>query len=159
MSELYKIEQDIKDLNPEQIYNARQDRAKPIINKLKQTLLHYKDQAPPTSILGKAINYPLNQWKKLVAYLEDGRIRIDNNDCERSIKPFVIGRKNWLFSNSEKGAKASSVIFSIIETCKANNVNTYNYLRYLFENIHTAKTEKQLRAMLPYNIDTALLVT
>ena len=71
----------------------------------------------------------------------------------------MIGRKNWLFSNSEKGAKASSVIFSIIETCKANNVNTYNYLRYLFENIHTAKTEKQLRAMLPYNIDTALLVT
>ena len=159
MSELYKIEQDIKDLTPEQIYNARQDRAKPIINKLEQTLLHYKDQAPPTSILGKAINYPLNQWKKLVAYLEDGRIRIDNNDCERSIKPFVIGRKNWLFSNSEKGAKASSVIFSIIETCKANNVNTYNYLRYLFENIHTAKTEGQLRAMLPYNIDTALLVT
>ena len=61
-----------------------------------------------------------------------------------------------LFSNSEKGAQASSFIFSIIETCKANNINTYNYLRYLFENIHKAKNEQELRAMLPYNIDTAL---
>ena len=157
IGELYKIERDAQELDREQTYKVRQDKAKPILEQLKQILLHYQNQAPPTSILGKAINYPLNQWKKLIAYLEDGRIRIDNNDCERAIKPFVIGRKNWLFSNSEKGAEASSVIFSIIETCKANNVNTYNYLRYIFENIHTAKTEKELRAILPYNIDPALL--
>jgi len=156
IGKLYDIERKIAELPPEKIYQIRQDESKPIIEKLYQTLLHYRDQAPPTSILGKAINYPLNQWTKLVAYLEDGRIRIDNNDSERAIKPFVIGRKNWLFSNSEKGAQASSFIFSIIETCKANNINTYNYLRYLFENIHKAKNEQELRAMLPYNIDTAL---
>ena len=120
--------------------------------------MHYRDQAPPTSILGKAINYPLNQWPKLIAYLEDGRVRIDNNDSERIIKPFVIGRKNWLFSHSEKGAEASSVIFSIIETCKANNVNSYNYLKYLFENIHKAKNADELRAILPYNLNTAALI-
>lgn len=159
IGKLYKVESSIKDLSPEQIYKARQDKAKPIMVELKQKLLHYQNQAPPTSILGKAINYPLNQWEKLTAYLENGRIRIDNNDCERAIKPFVIGRKNWLFSNSEKGAKASSIIFSIIETCKANNLNTYNYLRYIFENIHKATTEKDLRAILPYNIDPALLQT
>ena len=92
---------------------------------------------------------------KLIAYLEDGRIRIDNNDCERAIKPFVIGRKNWLFSKSQKGAEASSIIYSIIETCKANNVNTYDYLRYLFENIHKAKNADELRAILPYKLNAS----
>ena len=155
IGKLYDIEKQIIDLNDDGIYQIRQKKSKPIIEELKKKLLHYKDQAPPTSILGKAINYPLNQWSKLIAYLEDGRIRIDNNDCERAIKPFVIGRKNWLFSKSQKGAEASSIIYSIIETCKANNVNTYNYLRYLFENIHKAQNKEELRAILPYNIDAS----
>jgi transposase len=155
IGKLYDIEKKLTDLSYNEIYQVRQNKSKPIIEELKEKLLRYKDQAPPTSILGKAINYPLNQWPKLIAFLEDGRIRIDNNDCERAIKPFVIGRKNWLFSKSQKGAEASSIIFSIIETCKANNVNTYNYLRYLFENIHKAKSEKELRAILPYNLDTS----
>jgi hypothetical protein len=145
IGKLYDIEKQIIDLNYDCIYQIRQKKSKPIIEELKKKLLHYKDQAPPTSILGKAINYPLNQWSKLIAYLEVGRIRIDNNDCERAIKPFVIGLKNWLFSKSQKGAEASSIIYSIIETCKANNVNTYNYLRYLFENIHKAKNKEELR--------------
>jgi transposase len=155
IGKLYDIEKQIIDLNDDGIYQIRQKKSKPIIEELKKKLLHYKDQAPPTSILGKAINYPLNQWSKLIAYLEDGRIRIDNNDCERAIKPFVIGRKNWLFSKSQKGAEASSIIYSIIETCKANNVNTYNYLRYLFENIHKAQNKEELRAIVPYNIDAS----
>jgi len=154
IGKLYDIEKKIINLTYDEIYQVRQKKSKPIIEDLKKKLLYYQDQAPPTSILGKAINYPLNQWQKLITYLEDGRIRIDNNDCERAIKPFVIGRKNWLFSKSEKGAEASSIIFSIIETCKANNVNTYDYLRYLFENIHKAKNEEELRAILPYNLDT-----
>jgi len=155
IGKLYNIEKKIIDLNDDEIYQTRQKESKPIIEELHKKLLHYKDQAPPTSILGKAIGYPLNQWAKLIAYLEDGRIRIDNNDCERAIKPFVIGRKNWLFSKSQKGAEASSIIYSIIETCKANNVNTYDYLRYLFENIHKAKNKEELRAILPYNIDAS----
>ena len=155
IGKLYNIEKKIINLNDDEIYQTRQKESKPIVEELHKKLLHYKDQAPPTSILGKAINYPLNQWTKLIAYLEDGRIRIDNNDCERAIKPFVIGRKNWLFSKSQKGAEASSIIYSIIETCKANNVNTYNYLQYLFKNIHKAKNKEELRAILPYNLGTS----
>ena len=157
ISKLYDIERMAKELPYEQIYQIRQERSLPIMEQLHQTLLYYQDQAPPTSILGKAINYPLKQWPKLVVYLENGQIRIDNNDCERAIKPFVIGRKNWLFNNTEKGAKASSIIFSIIETCKANEINSYNYLRYLFANIHKAKTKQDLRSILPYNIDPGFL--
>jgi hypothetical protein len=159
IGKLYDIERRVKELPYEQIYQIRQEHSGPIMEQLHQTLLHYQDQAPPTSILGRAINYPINQWPKLVAYLENGQIRIDNNDCERAIKPFVIGRKNWLFSNSEKGAQASSIIFSIIETCKANEINSYDYLRYLFANIHKAQTNQDLRSILPYNINPALLTS
>lgn len=89
----------------------------------------------PKSTLGQAITYCLNQWDKLVAFLEDGRLEIDNNRSERSIKPFVIGRKNWLFSNTPKGARTSAVIYSIVETAKENGLNPYYYLRYLFEKL------------------------
>src|SRR5699024_8467192 len=74
-----------------------------------------------------------NQWERLVAFLKDGRLEIDNNRGERSIKPFVIGRKNWLFSNTAKGANASAIIYSVVETAKENGLNPFNYLKYLFE--------------------------
>jgi hypothetical protein len=143
IGKLYDIERRVKELPYEQIYQIRQEHSGPIMEQLHQTLLHYQDQAPPTSILGRAINYPINQWPKLVAYLENGQIRIDNNDCERAIK----------------GAQASSIIFSIIETCKANEINSYDYLRYLFANIHKAQTNQDLRSILPYNINPALLTS
>ncbi len=94
-----------------------------------------KSNVLPKSLLGQAITYCLNQWEKLVAFLEDGRLEIDNNRSERSIKPFVIGRKNWIFSNTPKGAKASSIIYSIVETAKENKLNPFYYLRYLFERL------------------------
>ena len=89
--------------------------------------------------------------------MDNGKLRIDNNDCERAIKPFVIGRKNWMFSQSVEGAQGSAIIYSIIETCKANKINAYDYLRYILDNIKSAKDNHELRAMLPYNIDPELL--
>ena len=154
---LYEIESKIQDLSFEEILKQRQEKAKPIMDDLHRRLLEYQEMAPPKSVLGGAINYMINQWDKLTSYLENGKVRIDNNDCERAMKPFAIGRKNWMFSNSEKGAEGSSVIFSIIETCKANNVNSYNYLRYIFENIHKAENKQQLRSLLPYNLPSELL--
>ena len=157
ISGLYKIEKQIAHLSCDKIREERQKRSKPIIEKLKKILLIYRDKAPPSSSLGKAINYTLNQWGKLIVYLDSGKVRIDNNDCERAIKPFVIGRKNWMFSQSIKGAQGSAVIYSIIETCKANKINAYDYLRYILDNIKKAKDNNELRAMLPYNIDPELL--
>jgi transposase len=89
----------------------------------------------PKSGIGKAIAYCLNQWDKLVAFLKDGRLEIDNNRSERSIKPVVIGRKAWLSANTPQGARASAIIYSIVETAKANGLNPYYYLRYLFEEL------------------------
>ena len=86
-------------------------------------------------MLGTTIGYCRNQWEKLVVFLDDGRLEIDNNRAERSIKPFVIGRKNWLFANTPRGARTSAIIFSIVETAKENGLNPSAYLEYLFERL------------------------
>lgn len=100
-----------------------------------------------TGLLGQAIAYSLNQWDKLTAFLQDGRPEIDNNRSERSIKPFVIGRKNWLFANTPCGAKASATICSVIETAKENGLNPFQYLKYLFEQLPQLANPKDPEAL------------
>jgi len=112
-------------------------------------------QVPPKSLLGKAIQYNLNQWEKLTVYLKDGRVNIDNNRAERAIKPFVIGRKNWLFSNTGNGARSSAILYSIIETAKANGLMPYDYLVTLFDELpklNDENKERELEKLLPWTI-------
>ena len=89
----------------------------------------------PQSLLGEAVNYALNQWPALESYLEDGRLEIDNNAIERDIRPFVMGRKAWLFCDTPHGARASAVLYSIVRCAKANGLEPYRYLRALFEQL------------------------
>ena len=107
------------------------------------------NQTLPKSTLGKAIKYCLNQWDKLVRYLEDGRLNIDNNRAERANKAYVIGRKNWMFSQTERGAKASAILYSLVETAKANGVNVYDYIIFLFEEL--VKKPTDLEPLMPWN--------
>ena len=114
-----------------------------------------KEQTPRVlqkSALGKAIKYCRNQWERLEAFLEDGRLDIDNNRAERSIKPFVIGRKNWMFSNTAKGARSSAIIYSIVEAAKENGLNPFKYLSHLFEELPNIDTtdKEQLAELLPW---------
>ena len=103
---------------------------------------------PPKSLLGKAIQYNLNQWNKLTIYLTDWRINIDINRAERAIKPFVIGRKTgW-----SRGAKSSATLYSIIESAKANGLIPYDYLVRLFEELPKRKEGDELDNLLPWNI-------
>lgn len=134
-NQLYRIERDLKGLSSSDRYEKRLERSKPVLDAFLSWLKIQKQKVLPKSALGQAITYCLNQWEKLVAFLEDGRLEIDNNRSERSIKPFVIGRKNFLFSNTPKGARASAIIYSIVETAKENGLNPYYYLRYLFEKL------------------------
>ena len=160
ISQLYKVEREALDkkLDPGRIKTLREQKAKPILKTIKQLLDEVKDETPPQTILGKAIWYTVNHWEGLQTYLRDGRLRIDNNDAERSIKPFAVGRKNWLFCATTNGAMASANIYTIIETCKANNINPYNYLRYLLQNIHNYSDPKDLLNLLPYYINKDLLL-
>ena len=102
--------------------------------------------------LGKAFNYTLNQWPRLIKFLDNGLVRMDNNLVENAIRPFVIGRKNWLFSVTPEGARASATFYSLIETAKVNGLEPAKYLRYLFEKFPYAKTSEDVFNLLPMNI-------
>ncbi len=115
------------------------------------------EKVPPKSLPGKAINYTLNEWSRLERYTEDGIIRPDNNLVENAIRPFVAGRKNWLFSNTPRGARASAAIYSLVETAKVSGHDPYWYLKYLFEHLPNAMTADEFKKLLPYNIDQSIL--
>lgn len=132
---LFAIERDLKKATPEERYKARLERSRPVLDAF---LVWLNEQAPktlPKTAFGKAITYCLNQWSKLEAFMQDGRLEISNNLSERSIKPVVIGRKNFLFCNTPRGARSSAIIYSIVESAKQNGLNPFEYLKCLFEKL------------------------
>jgi transposase len=157
--QLYKIEKDAQknDLSNEQLLKERQEKAKPVLDEFKRWLNVKVDEAPPKSLLGKAIHYTLNQWHRLVVYADTGHVPPDNNMAENTIRPFVIGRKNWLFSGTPEGAAASAALYSLIETAKANGLEPYWYLRHLIENLPDAMTEDDYKALLPQHLEQSQL--
>ena len=132
---LFAIEHEHPAENANDRLAIRQEYSKPLLDAFKTWLGTAKSVGLRKNATSKAITYCLNQWQKLTAFLSDGRLELDNNRSERSIKNFVIGRKNWLFSNTPRGAKASAAIYSIIETAKENNLNPAAYLTYLFDEL------------------------
>lgn len=129
---LFTLEKELAGLTAEERYKQRQERARPILD----ALLAWAEtkKAAPKSALGKALHYLREQWPWLTRYLEDGRLEISNNLAERSIKPFVMDRKNFLFANTPNGARGSAVIFSMIETAKENRLDPYRYLVWVLQN-------------------------
>jgi len=160
IGDLYQIEKEAKrrELEATGIYQLRQEKAKPLLEKFKKWLDTKQPLAPPKSLLGQAIGYTLSNWEKLIIYIEDGRLRPDNNLVENAIRPYVVGRKNWLFAGSPDGAKASATFFSLIETAKTNGLEPYAYLRYIFEKLPSAQTEQDLIDLLPQNIEPDSIV-
>ena len=156
---LYKIEKDAKNsgLTNENLFKERQEKAKPVLDEFKRWLNAKVEETPPKGLLGKAIAYTLNQWHRLVVYTDTDHVTPDNNMAENTIRPFVIGRKNWLFSGTPEGAAASAAIYSLVETAKANDLEPYWYLRYLFENLPDAMTEDDYKALLPQYLDKSQL--
>lgn len=152
---LYKLEQDARTrkMTADQIHAMRQEQARPILDAFQQWLQKRAWQTPPKGLLGNAINYTLKQWDRLVGYLEDGIITPDNNAAENAIRPFVVGRKNWLFSGTPQGAEASALLYSLIETAKANGFEPYSYLRHVFQHLPMVTTLEGYEALLPWNLD------
>lgn len=144
---LFAIEREIKNASPEERLKVRTVQSRAVVDAFLVWLRTERSRVLPKSTLGQAIAYCLNQWEKLEAFLLDGRLELDNNRSERSIKPFVIGRKNWLFSNTPRGAKASATIYSIIETAKENGLNPMAYLTWLFEELPQLADPNDPRAL------------
>ena len=154
---LYRIERDIKTLPPEERLRIRELRSTPLLTDLRSWLDQHIPIVPPKSALGKAMNYAHKQWPKLIVYTEDGRLRMDNNLVENAIRPFVIGRKNYLFCDSVAGANASANLYSLIETAKANGIEPYAYLKTVFTELPNAATVEEIEALLPVPTDNVSL--
>jgi len=147
---LFAIDKKLAECTPEQRYSKRQELARPVLDEFSAWLSSLKPA--PKSGIGKAVYYTQEQWLWLKRYLMDGRLEISNNRAERSIKPFVIDRKNFLFANTPRGAKSSAVIFSIIETAKENDLNPYTYLTYIFKtapNLELTEYPERISQLLP----------
>jgi hypothetical protein len=149
---LYRIESEMRDASDDERLHARQTRSRLVLTELHQWLTKTLPQVPPKSKLGMALAYLAKVWPKLVRYTERGDLPIDNNACENAIRPFVVGRRAWLFSDTPAGAHASAVIYSLIETAKANGREPYAWLRYALERLPQAETVSDFEALLPWRI-------
>lgn len=149
---LYLIEDRIKDLEPEQKKTQRQTLSRPALDELKDWLETNSRRVPKDSLTWIAINYTLNQWDLLIGYCENGRLNISNALAENAIRPFAVGRRNWLFSDTPRGARASATCYSLIETAKANGLEPYAYLHHVLQHIAAADTLEKIEALLPWNM-------
>ena len=140
----------------EAVRTIRQEKSKPVLEKFKEWVDKLLPGTPPNSALGKALTYTTNQWPKLVRHLEHGDVPAHNNFAERQIKQYALGRKAWLFVYDKFGAQASANLFTLVMTCRANDVQPYAYLCYLFEHLPMATTLEALEALLPWNVKLIL---
>ena len=151
---LYKIEELIRNQSPEERYAERQKQSKPLLEAFFGWLHTLEGSVNRSSKIGEAVLYALNQEKYLKAYLEDGHLSIDNSAAERAIKNFAIGRRNWLFSKSIKGAEASATVYSITETALLNGLKPYDYVAYILEHMKELgpfPSKEDLQKLLPWS--------
>jgi hypothetical protein len=158
IGKLYHIESAVRKKAPpedstlvDEIYRWRQEKSRPVLDALHEWLVKNQAEVMPQSLIGKAISYALGQWLYLYRYIDDGRAPIDNNLIERDIRPFTIGRKNWLFSSSVAGADASAVIYSLMLTCRACNIEPYAYLRHVLSELPQRQPGADVTDLLPFN--------
>lgn len=152
IARLYAVEAKAKGKAVAERAQLREVSSRPILAKIQHLLVTHRHSVTPGSLLGKALHYLEAQWPKLIRYVENGAWPIDNNLCENAIRPFVVGRRNWLFADTVAGANASANIYSLIETCKANAVDPYRYLLTLFKALPLAKTADDYEQLLPWHL-------
>jgi len=155
IGKLYGVEREFKDASDEDRYAARQSRSVLILAELQAWLQKNQPLVTPKSALGTAMAYMGNLWSRLTRYTERGDLPIDNNRCENAIRPFVMGRKAWLFSDTPAGAHASAVIYSLVQTAKANGLEPYAWLRRVLRDLPAANSVEAVEALLPWNVRIA----
>ena len=160
IQKLYMVERNIKELKAkskdelsfDEIKKIRSEKAQPILEELFKWMENLVLKTPPKGSLGMALNYSLKNRRALVRYLDEGFLDIDNNFAERAIRPFTLGRKNWLFCGNHEGAESSAIIYSLIECAKAYEIKPYDYLKYLLDTIKPGMTVEELKALLPHEV-------
>lgn len=153
IGELYRIEKAIKNENTDARYKIRQEQAKPQLDKMRRWLNENIGKSPPKSAIGKAMKYLMTNFEKLCTYIDDGRLHIDNNLIENAIRPFAVGKKNWLFAGHPDGAKAGAILYSLLMTAKAHNLNQHAYLTYVFDHLRGCESDEDYLKLLPTDMD------
>jgi len=154
---LYRIERELKDVGVTERFLQRRARSVPILKGMRKWLDEALIAVTPKSALGKALAYMHRYWPKLIRYVEWGDTPIDNNRCENAIRPFVVGRRGWLFSDTPAGAHASALIYSLVETAKPNRLEPSAWLAALLRTVPGAKSVEEIEALLPWNLHPATL--
>lgn len=152
INKLYRIEREIKDLSEQDKLTARQEKSVPVLTQLKKWLETNKPRTTKNSLTGIAMTYLYNQWDKLTVYTTHGSLRISNILAENAIRPFAIGRRAWLFADTPRGAHASAVHYSLIETAKLHELEPYQYINTVFKALPYAKTVEDIESLLPWNV-------
>ncbi|WP_265588616.1 IS66 family transposase [Desulfotalea psychrophila] len=154
MRDLSRLEKEFAHdgLSGQELIAARNEKSKVLLQKFHDWLFKKEDQVLPKGLLDRAIGYALSQWHRLEQFIDCAAATPDNNLAENAIRPFVIGRKNWLFAGTAEGARASATIYSLIESAKVCKLEPYAYLRYLFEKLPFAENEEECRQLLPSNL-------
>ena len=157
-NKLFEIEREVQDYSLKKKKIVRQEQSKPVTEAFFAWAEAESYKVLPKSAIGMAISYALKLRKPLLTFLEDERLEISNNSAERSIKPFVIGRKNWLFCNTPGGAKSSAIIYSMIETAKENKLKPYEYLKFIFDKLQVIDTENisEIDKILPWSNEVSI---
>jgi transposase len=157
IGQLYKFEADARrdNLDAPALKQRRTLHSIPVLDQIEALALQHLHGVLPGSLLGKALHYLTAQWRKLSRYADDGRFPIDNNACENAIRPFVVGRRNWLFSDTVGGANASANLYSLLQTCVANGIDGYQYLRALLVELPKARTVEDFENLLPWRFAMA----
>lgn len=150
---IFKIEENLQDITDEKRYEERLKMSKPVLEEFHTWLKQQRSRLTPKSATGMAVRYCLDLWKELTNFLLDGRLYVDNNISERSFKAYAVCRKNFLFCNTPKGATASAIVFSILETAKENGLKPFEYMKYLLEQLPNSNVKDQtvLDSLLPWS--------
>jgi len=153
IGKLYRAESLAKDWTPARRLRLRSRYSAAVVREIERLLLTHLHAVAPSSLLGEALHYLHGQWPKLVRFLDNGAWPLDSNPVENAIRPFVVGRRSWLFADTVGGANASANLYSLIETAKANNVEPYRYLVALFKKLPLAQAVDDYEALLPWTIE------
>lgn len=159
IARIYAAEKKLRNENllPDEFVKKRKEEVVPILGEFKTWLDEKQVYITPSSDSGKAVNYALGQWSNFINYLMSVELTPDNNIIENAIRPFVIGRKNWLFSNTPRGARSSAILYSLVESAKDNGLNVCNYLRYLFTELPYAESSEDIKKLLPCNLSDEMI--
>ena len=153
INKLFRIERGYAEAPPIERHRLRHEKLRPKLDDLHEWLVEAKGRVPPKSLTGKAMGYLESQWPRLIGVLEDGRLELSTNAIERAIRPFVVGRKAWLFADTQSGATASARLYSLVETAKANGLEPWAYLDRLFTLLPLATERADYEALLPWRIE------